>query len=214
MEFRKGYTLEPKGKKIKKVERRSILRRIEDAVYPIDILVASEIVMNLAKTMLEGRSNSQHSAAEALGFAWLCHAVGSSRLTTREGIIFSTETHALKSPDPEMPKNFFKPAYSVEVASLFGLIDAPISKTLYEFLLALPRDLGDGRIFIKPWETLLRTFRNKGVKLSRRARNLGQITFLTFMSQPHEAIGHRPFLQKKFSHSKRQRKLSPTKQSE
>jgi len=208
MELRKGYSFERRGKKIKKVERRYILRRTEDTVYPIDILATSEIVINLAKIVLWGRPNSQRSAAEALGFAWLCLAVSSYPLTTREDIVFSTEVGSLKSSDS---KEFCKPTHFIGVNSLFGIIDVPISKTLYGFLLALPREPEESHVFTMPWETLLRTFRGKGVKLSKRARGLGQITFLTFMSHPHAAIGYRPFLAQKFSKPK---KLSPTKQSE
>lgn len=203
MELRKNYFLKKIRNKIKQVEGRSILRRIENTVYPIDILAASEILINLAYAVLNGRPNSQRSAAEALGFAWLCHAVGCYRLVTREEIVFSTKIDAFKVPDLNKSKEFWKPTHLIGVNSLFGVIDVPISKTLYEFLLALPRDLGNTNIFSMHWESLLRTFHNKGVKPSERARNLGQITFLTFMSQPHEAIGHRPFLEKIISKSKK-----------
>lgn len=214
MELREGYSFERRGEKIEKIERRYILRRIENTVFPIDIFAASEILMSLCKAIFEGRSNSQRSAAEALGFAWLCHAVGSYHLTTREELVFSTKLDALKAPDLEKPKEPTMPEYFIGVISLFGVVNVPISKTLYDFLLALPRDPGDSRIFTLSLDALRRTFRDKGVKLSKRARTLGQITFLTFMSQPHEAIGHRPFQQQKSHQLKRKQKLSPTEQSE
>lgn len=198
MELRKGYSFRRNGKEIEKVECRYILRRIEDTVYSIDILAASEILMHLSKTVIEGRPNSQRSAAEALGFAWLCHAVGCYRLVTREDLVFSTELGSFRPFDFSKPKEWLKPTYFIGIPSLFGIIGVPVSKILYEFLLALPRDPGSSRIFNMDWETVLRTFRNKGVKRSDRARHLGQITFFTFMSQPHEAIGHRPFLKQKF----------------
>jgi len=211
MEIRKNALLRREGKEIKEVECRSILRRIEDTVYPIDIFAASEILKNLSTAVLEGRSNSQRSAAEALAFAWLCHAVGCYRLVTREDIIFSTELSCLRPVDLNKPKEWLKPTHFIGINSLYGVIDVPISKTLYEFLLALPRDPGSNRLFNMDKETVLRTFRNKGVKQSERAKHLGPITFLTFMSPPHHAIGHRPHLSQKLSNSK---KLSPTKQSE
>lgn len=199
MELRKNHSLQRKGKKIETVECRSILRRIEDTVYPIDILAASEILMHLSATVLEGRPNSQRSAAEALGFAWLCHAVGCYRLVTQENLVFSAKLDSLRPLDLHQPKERLKPTYFIGIPSLFGVIDVPVSKTLYEFLLALPRDTESCLIFNMDWGTVLRTFRNKGVKQSDRALQLGQITFLTFMSQPHEAIGHRSFLKQKFS---------------
>jgi hypothetical protein len=212
LEFRKGYSIELKDKKPKKVERRYILRRIEKTVYPIDILAASDILMNLILTVLEGRPNAQRSAAEALGFAWLCHAVGCYRLVTREDLIFNTEITSLKPPDENQPKEWFHPTHFIGITSLYGTINVPISKILYEFLLALPRDQKSNRIFNMDLDTVRRTFRNKGVKQSAKAQHLGQITFLTFMSQPHEAIGHRPLLKK--IRSKPKKKLSSTKQSE
>ena len=212
IEFRKGYSIELRGNKPKKVERRYILRRIEETVKSIDILAASEILMNLIQTVLEGRPNVQRSAAEALGFAWLCHAVGCYRLVTREDLIFKTEITSLKPPDENQSKKWFHPTHFISITSLFGTIDVPISKILYEFLLALPRDQRSNRIFNMDLDTVRRTFRNKGVKQSARAQHLGQITFLTFMSQPHEAIGHRPLPKKIRSNLKK--KLSSTKQSE
>jgi hypothetical protein len=211
MEFRKNHTLKRNGNYIKQVECRSILRRIEDTVFPVDIMVTAEILKNLSIALLEGRPNSQRSAAEALGFAWLCLAVGAYRLMTREDLVFSTEIDSFKNLNLGENKDWFNPTYFIGIQSLHGVIDVPVSKTHYEYLLALPREPGNKRIFNMDWETVLRTFRNKGVKPSSRASDLGPITFLTFMSQPHEAIGHRAFLAQKFSKGK---KLSPTKQSE
>lgn len=204
MEIRKNYLLKGKGKDIKKVEGRVILRRIENTVYPIDILAASEILMCLANNVLEGRSDSQHSAAQALGFAWLCHAVACSRLVTRETLVFSTKLCNFRTPELSNPKERGKPTYFIAVSSLFGIIDVPVSKTIYEYLLALPRDSQSTLIFNMDWETVLRTFRNKGVRQSKRAQQLGPITFLTFMHQPHHAIGHRTNL--RLSHSKSKKK--------
>lgn len=189
MELRKGYEMQRKGKTSEKVERRFILRRIENTVLPIDILAASDILNNLAKTVLEGRLNSQRSAAESLGFAWLCHAVGCYRLVTREDVIFSTELDSFRPPKEI---NEFKSAYFIGINSLHGIIDVPVSKTIYEFLLALPRDPKSKLIFSMDLDVLARTLRQKGVEPSKRVRHLGKITFLTFMSQPHHAIGHRP----------------------
>ncbi len=210
MELRKGSIPILEGLEIKEVERQYILRRIESTVYPIDILAASEILKNLSMAVLQGRPNSQRSAAIALGFAWLCHAVGCYRIVTREDLVFSTELSNFRPPLNE-PKQWLQPTHFIGIASLDGIIDIPFSKTIYEFLLALPREAGSNLIFNMDLETVSRTFRNKGVKPSARARNLGPITFLTFMSQPHHAIGHRSSPKKESPKSK---KLSATEQSE
>lgn len=191
MEFRKDYSFEREEGNIVQVECRRILRRVEKTVISIDILVASEIIKNLAKVVLHGRPNSKRSAAEALGFAWLCLAVGSYRLVTREGLVFATEIDKLRLYDENNSQEPFTPTRFIGISSLFGIIDVPVSKTLYEFLLALPRQEDSNRIFNMPWQTLCRTFQNKGVKPSKRAQDLGKISFLTFMSNPHEVIGHR-----------------------
>ena len=211
MEIRPGYSFQHSEKGIQKVERPSILRRVYNSAYPIDILAASDILKNLAKTIFEGRPNAQQKAAETLGFALLCHAVGAYRVTTREEIVFTTPLTALKSPDPAQPKEYFKPEYFIGIKSLYGVVEVPISKTLHDFLITLPRDPKNECIFNTNLESLHRTFQNKGVKPSKRTQGLGKITFLTFMSQPHEAIGHRHSPMKKPRKSKKKSKLLPTK---
>lgn len=190
MELRQGYRLRRQGRGFREVEARHILRSIEETVYPIDILAASEILTNLSHTVFHGRPNSQYSAAAALGFAWLCHAVGSYRLVTREDLLFATKIDSFRLP-VSCSNPWIEPSYFIGIESLFGVINTPVSKTLYEFLLALPRDPNQNDIFNMDLDTISRTFREKGVNLSKRARHLGKITFLTFMSPPHEVIGHR-----------------------
>lgn len=201
MELRKGFLSIHKKGKTEKAERRFILRRIEEAVYPIDILAASEILKNLSIEVLNGRSNAQQSAAEALGFAWLCHAVGCYHLVTREDLVFSTELGNFRPPDLSQSKQFH-PTHFIGISSLYGDIDVPVSKTIYDYLQELPRGSGSDRIFNMDWTTVLRTFRNKGVKPAKRAQNLGHITFLTFMSQPDEAIGQRHLPKKEIRKTK------------
>lgn len=196
MEIRRGYSLQRIGNEFEEVERGYILRNIEDPVIPIDILAASDILKNLATVVLEGRPNSQHTAAEALGFAWLCHAVGSARLMTREINVYHTPMTALKAVDPGKLGNPLQPKFYVSIQTFHGPKDVPISKILYDFLIALPRNPKGHFIFSKPISTLLRTLYDKGVKTSERAKSLGKITFLTFMSQATHSFGHRPSFKK------------------
>lgn len=190
MELRQGYRIRRQGRGFREVETRHILRSIEETVYPIDILAASEILMNLSHTVLYGRPNSQYSAASALGFALLCHAVGCYRLVTREELVFATKIDSFRLP-VNCSNPWIEPSHFIGIESLFGVINVPFSKTLYEFLQALPREPGQNGIFNMDLDTVSRTFREKGVEPSKRARGLGKITFLTFMSPPHEVIGHR-----------------------
>jgi len=196
MEIRKGYTHEKVGDEVVQVERRYILRRIEGTVCSIDYLAAAEIIQNLIHTALEGRANAQHSALEALAFAWLCLAVGFRRTMTREELVFAVTIEQLRYEEPADSDKYFSPTHFAKVESLFGFTNVAISKTLHDLLLALPRKANNRMVFSFDWETLLRTFR-KAVAQSERARRLGAITFLTFMSRPHEAITHRSFLKKK-----------------
>lgn len=174
-----------------KREHGFILRNVNEPVYPIDVFAAAEILQNLAKAVLEGRPNGQYTAAEALGFAWLCHAVGFARVMTQEKVIHTTSLQALKTIDStEETKQY--PNHFITIQTFHGLKDIPISKTLFDFLTALPRSEGDDSIFSKPISTLLRTLYDKGVSGSERAKSLGKITFRKFMSQSTHWYGHRP----------------------
>lgn len=132
IKLRQGYRLRRQGRGFREVETRHILRSIEETVYPIDILAASEILMNLFHAVLHGRPNSQRSAATALGFAWLCHAVGCYRLVTREELVFSTTIDRFRIP-VDCSKPWIEPSHFIGIESFFGVIDVPVSKKLYEF---------------------------------------------------------------------------------
>ncbi|HEY4831665.1 MAG TPA: hypothetical protein VIH61_03795 [Waddliaceae bacterium] len=192
MKINRGYSFKKTDNGIQKFNRSYILRNVDDPVFPIDILAASDILKNLTMVVLEGRPNSQHAAAEALGFALICHAVGSARVITRENIIHEIPLTALKFSKPAKNEILFHPQYYANIQSFYGFKDAPISKTLYDYLISLPRNQGSVSIFSKPISTLLRTLYDKGVKRSELARSLGTITFRTFMSQSTHWFGHRP----------------------
>lgn len=204
MEIRDDFTHTWENGTVTKVKRRIILRRTENTIYPVDILVAAEIIQNLIHIALKGRPNSQRSAIEALAFAWLCLAVGFRRMSTREELVFSVTLDQLAHSNQKNLDKYSTPSHFVKVPSLFGFVETSISKILHDLLRALPRDASSQRVFSMDLDTILRTFR-RAVKQSKRSRNLGPVTFFTFMSQPHEAFGHRALLTSK--------KLSPTKQS-
>lgn len=207
--FENGYSFQKTEKGVGKVEYRYILRIVDEEIYPIDIWVASDILKNLAHTVLHGRPNSQHTAAEALGFAWLCHAIGSSQLmtlTTQE-IIHESLLAALKLVKLEESEKYFLPECYFTIPTFYGPVDIPISKTLYDFLIALPRSQESLRIFSRPPSSLLRTFYDKGVNASERAQKLGKITFRTFTSRPHEVFNYRSPPMKKALQAQEKMKL-------
>jgi hypothetical protein len=164
----------------------TIIRKVPPTIYPIDILAVAEILQNLAKHVFEGPSHAQESAAQALGLAWVCLTSGLARFMTRLEILHQLLPATLKSLPQDDP---FKPNYWLTIPSLFGKQDTPISKTLYDYLQALPRTHSH-YLFGMPLGSLRRAL-DRAIHSSQRAQTLGKITFLTFMSEPHEAIGHR-----------------------
>lgn len=194
MEFRKGSVLQKTESGMTHTPRTHILRKVDPASYPIDILAASEIIQNLARTVLYGRKNLQKSAAEALAFAWLCHAAGSAQIRGDQNKIIQTPLDSLREDLPSSPSGASR--YFIEMPALFYSVTIPISPHLYLFFKALPRASSSQTIVSMPWRALLRTFRTKGVAPSPRASQLGPISFLTFLSRPHESIGHRPSIQR------------------
>lgn len=193
MVIRPGYTFQRRDGTVIRVECQTITRKIQDTAFPIDILAVSEILENLASTVLYGRPNSQQRAAEALGFSWLCLAVGQASMPAIEEVIFSTPLSALRSLN--LPGSAIQ--YQIYAKTVFGGAEISISRILYEFLLALPQDPECDLIFSSSWRAVYRSLVDKGIKKSKRAAVLGKISFLTFMSPSHEAFGQRYSLPKK-----------------
>jgi hypothetical protein len=193
MEIREHWMLEKTKNGIEKVKRQIILRNIPPTVYPIDIQATSNIIKNLFKTVFEGRSNSQHSAAEALGFAWICHAAAFAHIMVEENDLFELKVTDLIAPEIGTKKEWFKPEYYLRISSNNGFVNAPISQNLYKYLLSLPRQSNNEHIFCLPWRSLYRTLLSKGVytPLASGKPMSDNISFLTLMSQPHYAIGYR-----------------------
>ncbi len=205
MEFQDDFSFRKTENGIETVECRHILRLVDEEIYPTDIFTASEILQNLADTMLNDRANAQHIAAEALGYAWLCHAIGISRLMTltQEKIILKSLLSSFKRAKREAAEKYFHPECYIAIKTYYGFVDVPISETLHDFLIALPRDKDCPLIFTKPLSSLLRTLYNKGVSPSERATKQGKITFRTFTSQPLEIASNRLSSMKTISRRKK-----------
>lgn len=188
-----NHVFERTEKGIEKIRRQVILRYVLPAVYPIDIQMAAKIIKSLFNNVFVGRSNSQRSIAEALGFAWVCHAVASAHVMTEENELFNLKITDLVAPPSGAEKNWFFPEYFLRVPSINGPVEVPISKAFHDYLLRLPRKEANENIFSLPWRTVYRTFLNKGVLPTCGSDNskFANLTFLTFMSQPHHGIGHR-----------------------
>ena len=193
MDIREHFVLEKTKDGIKKVRRLVILRNILPSVYPIDIHKTAQIMKNLFKTVLEGRQNSQHSAAETLGFTWICHAAASACVITEEKVLFGLKISDLIAPLPGTKKEWFKPEYYLRVRTINGFVNVPISKYLYDYLLALPRKPLSKQIFCLPWRGVHRTLLSKGISpsfINGEAKE-DNLSFLTLMSPPHHAEGQR-----------------------
>lgn len=194
MDFQDYEIFEKTADGVQKVKRRAIFKKnSKSAVYPIDIYRTSEIIKNLLAVVLNGRSNSQRSAAEALGFALVCHAAAAAGVSIEEKELYAIKTTDLIAAPLEDGWGWFKPEYFISLASRYGNINVPISKWLYDYLLALPRPISCEEIFSSPWGSVYRSFIDKGVlpAYGNDKSEAKDVTFLTFMSCPHHAIGHR-----------------------
>jgi hypothetical protein len=164
-----------------------IVRKVPLTLYPVDILVASEIVQGLVSMTLEARSDVQEAAAQALGLTLICLAAGERRLQTRVDVLHQTLIGGIRKEDK--PDDPFAARRFLPVRTYFGKVDMPISNTVHDYLVALPR--GDSpHLFTLSIQTLRKHF-NRAVSKIKRAEGLGKITFLTLMSQSHQAIGQR-----------------------
>jgi hypothetical protein len=114
----------------------TIIRKVPITLYPIDIWATADILKILAHFVLEGRPNSQESAAQALGLAWICLANGNARFMTRLELLHEIHPSSVKEVKQD---DLFTPNHWLNIRTLFGKIDAPISKTLHDYLLALPK---------------------------------------------------------------------------
>lgn len=164
----------------------TIIRKVPVTLYPIDIWAVAEILQNLCRFALEGRSNAQESAVQALGLAWVCLTSSHARCMTRLEILHELPVDNLK----EVPQNdLLQPNHCLTIPTFFGNSNAPISETVHNYLFALHRT-NPYYIFSQSLRTLRRTL-DRAIAASPQAQGLGKITFLTLMHQPHEVKGHR-----------------------
>lgn len=163
-----------------------IIRMVLPQEDSIDVVATSEILQALATKVLQGRKNSRRASAEVLGLAWACIALSYSRLPSREKSILDI---SLPNLCPPAERN---PLPTMNILTFLGTVSIPISQTLYDYLSALSITYNpeNSKIFKLPARSLRRTL-DSAIRTLPNVTKLGKITFLTFMTPPHEAIGHR-----------------------
>ncbi len=169
-----GFT----GKALIELRKKTIIRKIRPQVHSISREIAGAIIKELAYQCAFGRSNARHHAGEALALIWLC--ISSSRIRWprslesvhglgADSIVFDKEFPELLAP------RFFGPhpvRIGERVARIFQAVANIPSKTPRKMI--LQTSLPDLR---KPLNT--------AVQNANPFTDLGEITFLTFLSYPH-----------------------------
>ncbi len=168
-----------------------IAKAVPPTVYPIDIYTTAEILKGLAAEILEGRPNAQFCAAEAFGLCLACLTCTRRRLPTQLKLVTHMPMDCLVLPgstDNTDEKN--RPLLMVQ--TLYGPSPVPISLTMANYFDAIRNFLPKDRktLFQSNPRSLLRVLDGIVGKIPSAA-NLGRITFSTFLSHPHEAIGQR-----------------------
>lgn len=79
-----------------------IIRKIPLTAPAIDIVLAANILEKLAHMALNGRSNTQETAAEALGFCWICLTSSRLRFPTRLEILYETKPSIKQEANEEL----------------------------------------------------------------------------------------------------------------
>jgi len=106
-----------------------IIRKIPPKIYPISEILVGKIILEFMNMTLNDRPNAQHTAAEGLGFAWLCLAAARLRLPVH----LKTKLYFISSEAISFKENI--PYLSVP--TLFGDQKIRISHRLAEYLLEM-----------------------------------------------------------------------------
>ena len=156
-----------------------IIRKVPPEIYPISEILVGKIIQELMNMTLNDRPNAQHTAAEALGLSWVCLTTARLRLSVH----LKTKLYFISSEAITFKENI--PYLSVP--TLFGDQKIRISHRLAEYLLEIsmiPSENSRQTIFQKPYRSLTRTF-ERALKRVNANPDLRNITFLTFLSEPH-----------------------------
>jgi hypothetical protein len=168
-----------------------IAKAVPSTVYPIDIYTTAEILKGLANQILEGRPNAQFGAVEAFGLCLVCLICARRRLPTQLKLVTQMPMDCLVLPgSTENTEEKNRPLLMVQ--TLYGSSPVPISLTMANYFDAIRNFLPKNRktLFQSDPRSLRRVLDGIVEKIPS-AVNLGRITFSTFLSHPHEAIGQR-----------------------
>lgn len=155
-----------------------IIRKIRPQVFPISHQVAGSIVKELAKQCASGRANARHHAGEALALIWLC--LSSSRIRWQRSL---ESVHGLSVDaivyDKEYPE--------LLAPSFFGPYPVRIGNRVARFLQAVARipSKSQRNTILQTSLPDLRKPLNTAIRNAKLSSELGEITYLTFLSYPH-----------------------------
>lgn len=155
-----------------------MIRRVPPQAYPLPIELAGQIISQLASLAIEGPAKGRKNAIQALALAWLCLAA--SRLRHP---IYLEDLH--KTPASSINRTPSR----LDVPTLYGDREIRISRLMAEFL-NLVAQLGpatpQSTILHAPQRALNKTLQSAVRTVQdREGKNLGEITFVTFLSPPH-----------------------------
>lgn len=168
-----------------------IAKAVSPTVYPIDIYTTAAILKKLAAEILEGRPNAQFCAAEAFGLCLACLTCARRRLPTQLKFVTHISMNCLVLPGSTNNTDE-KNRPLLMVPTLYGASPVPISLTMANYFDAIRNFPSKDRktLFQSDPRSLLRVL-DSIVEKTPSAANLGRITFSTFLSHPHKAIGQR-----------------------
>lgn len=156
----------------------SIIRLIPPQVYPISQEIAASIIKELAYQSCYGRSNSRHHNLEAL--ILILMSVSASRIRwprtlesvheiKKNALIFKDESKELLIPSVFGNR-------SLEISNRFGMLIQAVSN--------IPSKKTRKTILQTSLPDLRKTLRS-AIKKVNPPKEVGDITFLTFLSHPH-----------------------------
>lgn len=162
-----------------------IIRLIQPEAYPLPQVTAAELLIELARICRTGRINSQLTAAESLGFCWMCLTASRLRLPIYLKILYKTKVSALQ---------FGSGKPTLLVPTCFGDRSIIISRQVAKYLDALsriPSKEPRETIFQRPLRSLTRMLVEAVENIAPRPE-YGNITYVSLLSHPHHFGNHRP----------------------
>ncbi len=170
--------LDTKCPQNRKVRVGIIERLIFEKQRPLPIQIAGSIIKAIADKAINGRKNGAQNLVQVLAMCWLSLSIARLRIPVRVEDLHQVPLSSLqltcKTADFNIP-------------SQFGWQKVHVSDHCHRLLLALQKmsqDKGIGLLFIAQLPALRRTLR-KITEIIAPCYEPGDITFMTFQSNPH-----------------------------